>query len=102
EIATTDPGLTSKLLQLVNSAFFGFASQVSNANEAVMLLGTGTIRSLALTCRVFSAFKAESAMASSLEHIWPHSLRVARAAEHIARLEHSNNVVAEQAFTAGL
>ncbi len=102
EIAATDPGLTSKLLQLVNSAFFGFSSQVSNANEAVMLLGTGTIRSLALTCRLFSAFKVEHSPDFSVEQVWTHSLRVARLAEHIARLERANNALVEQAFTAGL
>lgn len=102
EIAATDPGLTSKLLQLVNSAFFGFASQVSSAKEAVMLLGTGTIRSLALTCRLFSAFKIEPTGGFTLEQIWSHSWRVALAAEHIARLEKSGNVVIEQALTAGL
>ena len=102
EIASTDPGLTTKLLQLVNSAFFGFASRVSNANEAVLLLGTGTVRSLALTCRLFTAFKVAPSRDFSVEEVWNHSLRVARAAEHIARLEHSNNAVVEQAFTAGL
>jgi putative nucleotidyltransferase with HDIG domain len=102
EIAATDPGLTSKILQLVNSAFFGFASQISSANEAVMLLGTGTIRSLALTCRLFSAFKVEASRDFSVEQVWTHSMRVARTAEHISRLEHANCAVVEQAFTAGL
>lgn len=75
---------------------------MSSANEAVVLLGTGTIRSLALTCRLFSAFKVEPSRDFSVEQVWTHSLRVARLAEHIARLEHSNNAVVEQAFTAGL
>jgi len=102
EIAATDPGLTSKILQLVNSAFFGFASEVSSAKEAVMLLGTGTIRSLALTCRVFSAFKLQPSTVFSVERVWTHSLKVARMAEHIARLERANSAVIEQALTAGL
>jgi putative nucleotidyltransferase with HDIG domain len=102
DIAATDPGLTSKLLQLVNSAFFGFASPVSSPKEAVMILGTGTIRSLALTCRLFSAFKLDASSALTLDQVWNHSCRVARMAEHIARLEHSNHAIIEQAFTAGL
>ena len=102
ELAITDPGLTSKLLQLVNSAFFGFSSPVSNAKEAVMLLGTSTVRSLALTCRLFSAFRIEASNEFSLEQVWGHSWRVARAGEQIARLERSDLVVTDQAFTAGL
>jgi len=102
DIAANDPGLTSKLLQLVNSAFFGFGSTVSAPREAVMLLGTGTIRSLALTCGLFSAFSPEISRELDLQEIWAHSWRVARAAERIARSERSDTVVIEQAFTAGL
>jgi putative nucleotidyltransferase with HDIG domain len=102
EIAATDPGLTSKILQLVNSAFFGFASQISSPSEAVILLGTGTIRSLALTCRLFSAFKVEHSNYFSVEQVWTHSLRVARLAERISRVERANNLIVDQAFTAGL
>ena len=102
DIASKDPGLTSKLLQLVNSAFFGFASTVSSPREAVMLLGTGTIRSLALICGLFSAFTVDPEHDFKLQDIWSHSWRVARAAERIARSERGDPVVIEQAFTAGL
>src|SRR5207249_1724277 len=39
EIVAGDPGLTAKILQLVNSSFFGFAREVSSVGDAVMLLG---------------------------------------------------------------
>lgn len=102
QIVASDPGLTTKLLQLVNSAFFGFAHEVSNAEEATLLLGTGTIRSLALTLHLFSAFKTPAVEGCSLEQIWTHSLRVARLARRIATIEGADEGVTEQAFTAGL
>jgi HD-like signal output (HDOD) protein/ActR/RegA family two-component response regulator len=102
EIVKTDPAMTAKMLQLVNSAFFGFARQVANAEEAVMLLGTGRIRSLALTLHLFSVFDFDPKDGFSIEQIWNHSLRVAQMAERIARQEEANEVVVDQAFTAGL
>ncbi len=102
DIVTTDPGLTSKVLQLVNSAFFGVSSEVSNAKEAVLLLGTGTIRALALTCGLFSAFPVQRDGGFSIDQLWSHSLLVARIAERICRFEQTNTAVIEQAFTAGV
>ena len=102
QIVATDPGLTAKLLQLVNSAFFGFAHEVSSAEEATVLLGTGTIRSLALSLHLFSAFEIPKTEGCSLEEIWSHSLRVARLAQRIAHLEGADETLLEEAFTSGL
>jgi putative nucleotidyltransferase with HDIG domain len=101
-IVATDPGLTMKLLQLVNSAFFGFARNVSNVEEAIMLLGTGRLRALTLVPHLFSAFKTTSGEVFSLEKVWHHSLRVAESARKIATLERAGEKTREQAFTAGL
>lgn len=101
-IVAMDPGLTTKILQLVNSAFFGFARNVSNADEAVMLLGLSTIRSLALTTRLFSAFEAKGLEGCSVEQVWGHSMRVAQIAKKITELEGGDERLTEQAFTAGL
>ena len=101
-IVSTDPALTSKLLQLVNSAFMGFAREVASAEEAVMLLGTGTIRSLALGLHAFSAFKSSPRTEATLQRVWEHSARVARFAERITRLEGGDEKMAEESFTAGL
>lgn len=102
KIVATDPGLTSKILQLVNSAFFGLASPIAHPAEAVMVLGTGMVRSLALSDGVFSAFPAHHAEGFSVEHLWGHSVRVARLAERICRFEHADAGTVEQAFTGGL
>ena len=102
EIVAQDPGLTGKILQLVNSAFFGYASEVSNAYEAVMLLGVGTIRSLALSLHVFSAFQPKAGEGFSVERIWSHSLRVGVLAKKIIELEQGDQKLTEQAFTAGM
>jgi putative nucleotidyltransferase with HDIG domain len=102
ELVATDPGLTAKLLQLANSAFLGFAREVSSAEEAVMLFGIGTVRSLALSAPVFSSFQTLQVEGFSLEEVWNHSLRVGRMAQTIATLEGASEEVLEQTFTAGV
>jgi putative nucleotidyltransferase with HDIG domain len=102
EIVATDPGLTAKILQMVNSAFFGFAREVSNAEEAVMLLGVSNIRALALTAHLFSSFKPVTSTEWSAEQVWNHSIRVGRIARRIAELEEADERFCEQTLTAGL
>lgn len=101
-IVAQDPGLTTKILQLVNSAFFGFARNVSNADDAVMLLGLSTIRSLALTTRLFTAPKARPYEGYSVEQVWSHSMAVAQLAKKIALAEGGDERLVEESFTAGL
>ena len=57
EIISRDIGMTTKILQLVNSAFFGLSQSISSPAEAVMYLGLSTVRSLVLSIQVFSQFK---------------------------------------------
>ena len=102
EIVARDPGLTTKLLQLVNSAFFGFATKVSTAQEACMLLGVGTIRSLALTLHLFSAFDGKRLEQRFVERVWKHSLKVGGLSKKIAQFECADERKIEQSFTAGL
>jgi len=102
EIVSTDVGLTAKLLQMVNSAFFGYASKVSSAAEAVYLLGAGRIRSLALCSHVFAAYDKTALSQSTLGEIWNHSLATAMVARRIAELEGCTDAMMEQGFTTGL
>jgi HD-like signal output (HDOD) protein len=102
QIISRDPGMTAKILQLVNSAFFGLRRRISSAADAVSLLGLDTTKTLVLSIRIFSEFEAACARQLPVEEIWSHSLRVAALAQAIARAETSNTELAQAAFTAGL
>ena len=54
EIVSKDMGMTAKILQLVNSAFFGLRRHVSSPSQAVSLLGLDTIKSLVLSVHIFT------------------------------------------------
>jgi putative nucleotidyltransferase with HDIG domain len=103
EIISQDIGMTAKILQLVNSAFFGLRRRVSNPTQAVSLLGLDTVKALVLSAHVFSQFQGASLGAVSQEELQRHSLLVATLAKRIARYETSNNkLLTDYAFTAGL
>lgn len=49
--------MTAKIMQLVNSAFFGLQQPVSSLNEAISFLGLNTIKMLVLCLNVFSQYE---------------------------------------------
>ena len=100
EIVSDDPGLTAKILQLVNSAFFGLASQIASPQDAVMHLGMDTIKSLVLGIDVFSEFDQTEVI--SIDELWAHCISTGNIARRIAQLEKEEKKVADESFTTGL
>ena len=102
EIASKDPALSAKLLQLSNSAFFGFGREVCTVEEAVQQLGVSIIQSLALAVPMFAHFDPQKCPSFPLEQIWHHSEQTGLYARWIAREGLGDAQVAEQAFAAGV
>jgi HD-like signal output (HDOD) protein len=100
DIIQQDMGMTSKVLQLVNSAFFGLPCQISNPQQAVSLLGIDNIRALVLSVHVFSELETDPNW--SLDFLWPHSLGTAARARAIARAQRCGQSMEDNAFAAGL
>ncbi|MEH6628984.1 MAG: HDOD domain-containing protein, partial [Motiliproteus sp.] len=48
EVISHDPGLSAKLLKLVNSAFYSFPAKIDTVSRAITLIGTNELRSLIL------------------------------------------------------
>ncbi|MEQ1604115.1 MAG: response regulator [Pyrinomonadaceae bacterium] len=99
ETIRKDIGMTVKILQIVNSAFFGLARPVSDARTAVEFLGLDTISGLTLGVGVISQFE-QRAPGAMFGELWAHSMSVGVAASNIAAIEKSN--CGSDAFTAGL
>ena len=101
-IVAKDPAMTAKILQLVNSAFFGIARKVSNAMEAVQYLGVGRVRSLVLSLHVFSCFDKLKIPNFSIERVWGHSMATGMLAQKIARAQHAERNELDEAYVAGM
>ena len=102
EIISKDIGMTAKILQLVNSAFFGLPRNVSSPSQAVTLLGLDTVRGLVLSIHIFQQLNPEKMLLLSLDKLWRHSLRTGIFAKTIAKEENQIQHVIDDSFTAGL
>jgi HD-like signal output (HDOD) protein len=100
DIVARDPAMTAKILQLINSAYFGLRGNVSDPVRAVQLLGLETVRALVLSTHVYTRFPAPGVMDPG--EIWQHSLRTARDAKVIAQRLRLPERDANEAFSAGL
>ncbi|MER3424537.1 MAG: two-component system response regulator [Nitrospiraceae bacterium] len=101
-IIAKDMGMVTKILQLVNSPFYGLRTHISSATQAVALLGLDTIKSLVLSMKVFSQFEGAHQSFFSLEVLWNHGMMVGRCAQIIAKEQGVDQRIMEDAFTAGL
>lgn len=98
-----DPALTTKMLRLANSAFYGIPRSISSVSSAVVILGFNTIRSLVLSASVMKMFSGNNEHTLDKERFWKHSIVCALAAKIIVR--HFINVRMmdpESAFCAGI
>jgi putative nucleotidyltransferase with HDIG domain len=98
-LVESDIAMCAKVLQLVNSSFFGLGRQISSAREAVIYLGMAPLRALVLSAGAFRAFApARPIEGFSVEGLEAHSLLVARVASDLLTGKRES----EDAFTAGL
>jgi len=101
-IIEQDLAMSAKVLQLVNSAFFGFFKNIDSPARAVNLLGLDTVKALALGVGVFNEFKPSADKTFSVQSLWNHSMGVAAFAKRIAQEETGRKESADHAFIAGL
>ena len=97
-----DAAMTAKILQLVNSAFFGIAENISSPQKAVTILGINTIKSLVLGIQVFSEYQGQRNLPISVDAIWKHSLYVSHMAFTIARSLDLSSQEREDARVSGV
>ncbi len=100
-VIETDQAITSKLLKLVNSAFYGFRSRISNIPHALALLGFNSVRNAMISITVFDAFsKGRGAEEWDPKEFWKHSMSVAVISKFLAGK--SRIAVPDDAFVGGL
>lgn len=100
-IISDDPGLTSRLLQMVNSAFYSFPSKIETVSRALFIVGTQQVRDLALATSVMSLFKGIPEDLVNMESFWKHSVACGIAAKILATYRRCEMNV-ERFFAAGI
>jgi putative nucleotidyltransferase with HDIG domain len=71
-----DPGLSTRVLRMVNSAAFGVPKQITSIQHAIMILGLGNTRGLVVSASIFRLFERRG-NPEAQRNFWEHSLATA-------------------------
>jgi HD-like signal output (HDOD) protein len=102
KIISQDVAMSAKLLQVVNSAFFGLRQALTNPGQAVTMLGLNLVKSIVLMLHVFHEQEMIRFNGLTLNSLWRHSLSVAQNARDLAMHEGMSSAMIEHVGSAAL
>ena len=98
EVIEQDAGTSAKMLQLVNSAFFGLARRITTVHDAITFLGLTPVRGIVLASNLTNGLgRTPPDLGNAIETINDHSLAVAAVARELVPVDRRLD-----AFTAGM
>lgn len=99
-VISVDPSMTSRLLQIANSAIYSFPGEISTISRAITIIGTQAIYNMMLVDVAASAFKHFSNNAIDLKRFWRMSIFCGLATKNLAIKAGIRDI--ERLFVAGL
>ncbi len=101
-VIVADPVMCGRVLQVANSAYYGLARQVSTVQHALLVLGSQTVKGIALSVAAVDAFRAQRSISAVERDLWRHAFYTALCARGIALTCKWGVSVAEDAYIVGL
>ena len=98
KVVQMDPSFSAELLRFANSALFGVRREVKSLPQAIAIVGTDRLRTIA-TFIAMNRMVSSSLRVEALRKVWLHSLVTAIIAEEASRV---SGIARESAYTAGL
>lgn len=98
-VLVKDPALTTKILRIVNSPFYGAGRQIGSMKQAVVTLGLRQVTAVALSTSIYNMTNRWESIFDRVR-FWRHSLEVAIAARTIAEKIDYRRL--EEIFISGL
>lgn len=102
DLVAKDLAISTKLIQVANSVYYGVEQQVSEPGAAVLLLGLETTASLVLSIEAFARFDKLKPLYFSIDRVWKHSQAVADLTRKICQVAGCDAETTGHAYTAGL
>ncbi len=101
KVIANDPALCTRILKVVNSAFYGLPGQIGSINRAIVMLGLNAVKNIAIAASLAKLFRGgELTPTFSARGLWTHSVYTAAIAKMLSdRLGLS---VSDEAFLSGL
>ncbi len=101
DVIKNDPALASRLLKVVNSAFYGLPGQIASVDRAIVLLGLSAVKNIAIAASMTHLFNSGATVEGfNGVEVWKHSVAVAVASRLITSAQGKPSV--EESFLAGL
>lgn len=102
-VISVAPVLSGRLLGLANSAYFGYAGEITDLRVAIIrVLGLNLVRSLSMGVLLNLALDTRKCSQFNSERFWMDALLTATLSQHFSLLIHDEAVVPSTAYTAGL
>lgn len=101
KIVSHDPALVTRILKVVNSAFYGLPGQIASIDRAIVLLGLNAIKNIAVAASLGQLFRGGKLCDGYVPRdLWKHCISVAVTGRELAR--ELKLPIAEEAFLAGM
>jgi HD-like signal output (HDOD) protein len=101
DIVKNDPALATKILKVVNSAFYGLPSQIASLDRAIIMLGLSAVKNIALAASLAQMFKGDPITDQfGPRDLWRHCISVGVCARLLAK--RAGFAQADEFFVAGL
>lgn len=99
KIISSDPALSVQVLKLANSSFYSLPKKVDSIQRALTVLGTNTVKNIALSFVITRGFQRSSSNGFDYEHFWRRAVTAAVAADLFRPIISRGD---DDAFVAGL
>ena len=101
DLIKLDPALTTKVLKLCNSSYYGLPRKINSIQEALVYIGTDTLVNFILAGCLSSYYQtAQDGYGLETGELWRHSVGCALASQRLATVSGEGD--GAEAFTAGL
>jgi HD-like signal output (HDOD) protein len=101
KIVSHDPALVTRILKVVNSAFYGLPGQVGSIERAIVLLGLNAVKNIAVAASLGQLFRGiKLCEGFTAKDLWTHCIAVGVTAREIAKA--ISFAGADEAFLAGM
>ncbi len=101
KIVAHDPALVTRILKVVNSAFYGLPGQIGSIERAIVLLGLNAVKNIAVAASLGQLFRGTTLCEGFVaKDLWTHCVAVGVTARELAKRMKSS--LADEAFLAGM
>jgi len=101
KIVAHDPALATRILKVVNSAFYGLPGQIGSVERAIVLLGLNAIKNIAVAASLGQLFRGVKLCEGfTAKDLWTHCVAVGVVARDLAK--QMKIPLVDEAFLAGM